>query len=433
MAKEQINGNFKSQYRLLRDYIEEVKNTNPGFKAIGRDLLGFDGAFLKIEWHGQLLTTVGLDPNNGYYPLAYAVVEAETMLSWQWFLQCLRDDLDMDSRSKFTFMSDRQKGLIQAVERVFPCTEHRYCLRYITENMKKIFKGKIYKDSIRKLATCTTAVHYEREMHILKRLNKRAHLWVSKIPPSHWSKSHFTGRALSNVLINKMCEVFHSKLVDGRDKPIITLLEYMREYLMRKIVNVLKVIDKSLGLLTPYATNIMESVNKEANRYTMHWNGKVHYQVTGPNSDQWEVIGGIPYRHVVASIWVKAAHDPDVGKESFVTPIYTMERCKAVYSYKVYPINGMSMWPKSHGSTLIIEYHKPIGRSKKYRKKSHVEKEEATIGKKGKKVKGKSVEVKEQGPSKKAKIVRKARPPGSNACGGCCQKGHNIRSCLVVV
>ncbi|XP_076903562.1 uncharacterized protein LOC143558643 [Bidens hawaiensis] len=325
-----------------------------GFKAIGRDLLGLDGAFLKSAWPGQLLTAVGLDPNNGYYPLAYAVVEAETMLSWQWFLQCLGDDLGLDSRSKFTFMSDIQK----------------------------------------KLAACTTPAHYEREMHILKRLNKKAHLWVSKIPPEHWSRSHFTGRcldhiihyfvtigrALSDVYTNNMCEVFHSKLVDGRDKPIITLLEYIREYLMRKIVNVLKVIDKSSGLLTPLLL-----------RYNVQWKGEEHYQVTGPNGDQcvvnmrtntcacrrWEVTG-IPCRHAVENIWVKATHDPSVGTETFVNPVYTMER------------------------------------PKESKKKSVVEVEDSKKGKKVKKPNDKGVEVEEQGPSKKAKTVKKSRPPGSN-------------------
>ncbi|XP_076913319.1 uncharacterized protein LOC143571895 [Bidens hawaiensis] len=311
LAKEHINGNFKSQYGLLRDYIEELKRTNPdttvkGFKAIGRNLLGLDGAFLKSAWPGQLLTTVGLDPNNGYYPVAYAVVEAETMNSWEWFLECLGDDLDLNNRSKFTFMSDRQKGLIQAVDKLFPSAEHRFCVRHITDNMRNIFKGKIYRDALWKLSTC---------------------------------------RAISDVLTNNMCECLNSKLVDGREKPIITLLEYIREYLMRKIVNVLKVIDRSSGLLTPYATKMMESVKKEANRYTVHWNGEEHYQVTGPNGDQcvvnmttntcacrrWEVTG-IPCRHVVASIWVKAAHDTTVGRpETFVNPIYTMDRWKLIY------------------------------------------------------------------------------------------------------
>ncbi|XP_076887927.1 uncharacterized protein LOC143538209 [Bidens hawaiensis] len=303
LAKEHINGNFKSQYGLLRDYIEELKRTNPdttvklelegctdptsetrqfkriyvclgslkkGFKAIGRDLLGLDGAFLKSAWLGQLLTAVGLDPNNGYYPVAYAVVEAETMNSWEWFLECLGDDLDLNNISKFTFMSDRQKGLIQAADKLFPSAEHRFCVRHITDNMRNIFKGKIYRDALWKLSTCTTPTHYERDMNNLKKLNKRAHLWVSKIPLETWSRSHFTGRAISYVLTNNMCECLNSKLVDGRDKPIITLLEYIRKYLMRKIVNVLKVIDRSSGLLTPYATKMMESEKKEANRYTVH-------------------------------------------------------------------------------------------------------------------------------------------------------------------
>jgi hypothetical protein len=63
-----------------------------------------------------------------------------------------------------------------------------------------------------------------------------------------------------------MCEVLNSKILAGRDKPIITLLEYIREYLMRRIVNVLEVIEKSEGLLTPYATKLMEANKKEASR-----------------------------------------------------------------------------------------------------------------------------------------------------------------------
>jgi hypothetical protein len=75
------------------------------------------------------------------------------------------------------------------------------------------------------------------------------------------------GRAISDVLLNNMCEVLNSKLLDGRDKPIITMLEFVREYLMRRIVNVLVVIDRNNGMLTPYATKLMESIKKEANRF----------------------------------------------------------------------------------------------------------------------------------------------------------------------
>ncbi|GJW65006.1 transposase, MuDR [Tanacetum coccineum] len=58
---------------------------------------------------GQILTAVGVDPNNGTYPLAYAVVEAETKDYWTWFLDCLGDDLQLVRNSNFTFITDRQK------------------------------------------------------------------------------------------------------------------------------------------------------------------------------------------------------------------------------------------------------------------------------------------------------------------------------------
>ncbi|GJY45255.1 hypothetical protein Tco_0434318 [Tanacetum coccineum] len=71
-------------------------------------------------------------------------------------------------------------------------------------------------------------------------------------------------RAKSDLFLNNICDIFNGKIVRGRDKPVITLLEYIREYCMKRIVNVQDVIDKCTGPLTPTATRIMESIKKEA-------------------------------------------------------------------------------------------------------------------------------------------------------------------------
>ncbi|KAF5774681.1 putative MULE transposase domain-containing protein [Helianthus annuus] len=78
----------------------------------GRQLLGLDGSFMKGPFPGQILSAVAIDANNGIYPVAYALVEAETCSAWTWFLECLGHDLDLSSNSNFTFISDRQKGII---------------------------------------------------------------------------------------------------------------------------------------------------------------------------------------------------------------------------------------------------------------------------------------------------------------------------------
>ncbi|GJY34447.1 hypothetical protein Tco_0418916 [Tanacetum coccineum] len=45
-----------------------------GFRACKRELSSIDGSFMKEPFSGQVLAAVGLDSNNGIYPLAYALV-----------------------------------------------------------------------------------------------------------------------------------------------------------------------------------------------------------------------------------------------------------------------------------------------------------------------------------------------------------------------
>jgi transposase-like protein len=37
-------------------------------------------------------------------------------------------------------MSDKQKGLINAVQKVFPHADHRFCVRHMTQNFYKVKK-----------------------------------------------------------------------------------------------------------------------------------------------------------------------------------------------------------------------------------------------------------------------------------------------------
>ncbi|GJY45480.1 mutator type transposase [Tanacetum coccineum] len=125
IATDKMTGSYREQYSLLREYAQELINQNPH----------------NCPWPGQILTAVGVDANNGIYPVAYAIVEAESKASRCLFLNLLREDLCIEANFNYTFISDRQKGLIQVIASVFPSAEHRYCVRHIHENMKSQFKG----------------------------------------------------------------------------------------------------------------------------------------------------------------------------------------------------------------------------------------------------------------------------------------------------
>ncbi|GJX54955.1 mutator type transposase [Tanacetum coccineum] len=229
-AERKIRGDHILQYSMLRDYVVELQSTNPnttikiaverntdpslptrvfqriyvclgvlklGFRACRRDLFGLDGAFMKGPFLGQVLVAVGLDLNNRIYPLAYALVEAECKSSWCWFLQYLGDDIDLHPNLNFTFISNRQKG---------------WC-------------GQAYKDLLWRAASATNVRDFEKCMLKLNTMNPKAHEWLNKIPAEHWARSYFSGRAKYDLLLNNICEVFNGKIIRGRDKPVITLLE----------------------------------------------------------------------------------------------------------------------------------------------------------------------------------------------------------------
>ncbi|GJV68244.1 hypothetical protein Tco_1483753 [Tanacetum coccineum] len=91
---------------------------------------------------------------------------------------------------------------------------------------KKRWNGNAYKELLWTAASTTTVPKFQKAMEKLKEFNKEAYEWLNLIPPQYWAKS--------DVLLNNMCEVFNGKLVGGRDKPIISTLEFVREYLMKR-------------------------------------------------------------------------------------------------------------------------------------------------------------------------------------------------------
>ncbi|KAL0346480.1 UNVERIFIED_CONTAM: hypothetical protein Scaly_1664000 [Sesamum calycinum] len=88
-----------------------------GFKADCRSIIGVDRCHLKGPHGGILLTAIGVDPNNNLFPIAYAVVNKECRVTWEWFLIILKHDLDIVKDYEFTFMSEKQKGLMKGWKR----------------------------------------------------------------------------------------------------------------------------------------------------------------------------------------------------------------------------------------------------------------------------------------------------------------------------
>ncbi|KAK0579650.1 hypothetical protein LWI29_029259 [Acer saccharum] len=52
-----------------------------------REIIGLDACHVKSYHNAQLMWAIGIDADNGYYPIAHAVVEKKRHESWSWFLK----------------------------------------------------------------------------------------------------------------------------------------------------------------------------------------------------------------------------------------------------------------------------------------------------------------------------------------------------------
>ncbi|XP_023736135.1 uncharacterized protein LOC111884038 [Lactuca sativa] len=208
--------------------------------------------------------------------------------------------------------------------------------------MKKQWKGKDLSDQLWECGRATTVNHFNRAMDELKKINEEAHAWVCKIPVNTWAKSHFSGRAHTDCLLNNLCEE----------------------------------IDKCEGLLNPIATTVFEKIKTDAAKYVAKYNGAGKYYVVNLNDQscgcRFLEITGFPCRHVVCAIWDKIENGENAPHvDEWVHPCYRLSTWKAIYFNKIDPLNGRSMWPKSDCPfTLHPPKHRTqVGRPKKKRRR----------------------------------------------------------------
>ncbi|TXG53101.1 hypothetical protein EZV62_022270 [Acer yangbiense] len=276
-----------------------------------------------------------------------------------------------DNCKNLTFMSDRQKGVITALELHFPFTHRRYCARHIYVNFKQTYKEAM------------------EEIGISKPVAKK---WLEEIDSQHWSRFAYDPVIRCDYVTNNMIEAFNSMIGSHRAVSYLDLLEFIRRMVMRKF-------------------------NKRKKECRV---GNMEYELLGPTGgyavklreyncqcSSWKV-SGIPCCHDMAAInhyYGRAAMKDKVTE--FVHSSLTKSAYLQTYVGMLHPILDQKMWPEVPACIMIpgiSELMNPPprtvqpGRLKKKRKRE---------------------------PDESPKVGRSC----TVICKLCHQVGHNKRSC----
>ncbi|KAL6129949.1 hypothetical protein ACLB2K_068331 [Fragaria x ananassa] len=265
MAKRDVHGDEAMSYKHLEWYVNELEKTNPGSYATLEcdadhrfvrmfisfqgcikgfkhciSILALDGTHIKNKYKGHLLSAIGKNGNNGIYPLAYAIVASEDENNWTWFMENLNNILKDQGRI-ITFISDRCKGLLEAVSKVFPDSPHGYCLHHLQKNLRNKYPNSIggasFRETMVSLFNCcayaSTNEQFAEELSRFKKVGgKIAIKFLASLPDENWSNAYFPGKRYGEMCSN-IAESFNSWVKEEHELPIYELVDGIRLKVMK--------------------------------------------------------------------------------------------------------------------------------------------------------------------------------------------------------
>ncbi|KAF7814573.1 Sporozoite surface protein 2 [Senna tora] len=196
------------------------------------------------------------------------------------FVDAVKTHAVHNGKSTKFIKNDKQRGLLPSIFELLPNVDQHFCVRHLYNNFRKKFPGQTLKELMWKAAKSTYPAEWEKIMLEMRGVDENAYKHLLAISPRFWSKSRFNTTQHCDALLNNMSETFNSVIVDFREKPILIMLEAIREYLMNIWADYRRKITTHQESVLPRIKARLEKQVDMSRKWIPQWSGDEIFEVT---------------------------------------------------------------------------------------------------------------------------------------------------------
>ena len=102
---------------------------------------------------------------------------------------------------------------------------------------------------------------------------------LERWPISGWCATYFNDVVKCHVIDNNICETFNGVMLEARSKPVITMLEEIRRYVMQRMVVKRNCVKKWKVDFGPNIIAKLEAERSKSGKWQVDWNGAAEHEV----------------------------------------------------------------------------------------------------------------------------------------------------------
>lgn len=213
---------FKRVFWAFKPCIDGFKHCIP--------VIQIDGTHLYGPYPGVLLSATSVDGFSHILPLAFTIVEAENVSSWEWFMDRIRRFVAL-KRHDICVISDRHARILAAMQKPGWCephNHHRFCVRHLAANFATAHKKSGLRDRVVELAYQVQSKKFELLWDQLMTVEPRTAAWFENKPFMKWSLAYDGGKRFG-IMTTNHAESWNRAILDARKLPVTSLVRGLFE------------------------------------------------------------------------------------------------------------------------------------------------------------------------------------------------------------